>query len=129
MDLSKTCDCLPHDLLIAKLEVYGLDKPNLSLVNDYLCFRKQRTRNGSSYSNWANVTRSIPRKIYCRACTFEYLLMIFYYLLKKLTCNFDDHNTLFSGGDNLSVILKSLERDMKILLRCFNSSSLKVNPG
>ena len=38
MDLSNLCNCLPHDLLIAKHEVYGLDKPNLSLVNDYLCF-------------------------------------------------------------------------------------------
>ena len=50
MDLSKTCDCLPHDILIAKLEAYGLDKSNLSLFNYYLYFRKQSTKNGSSYS-------------------------------------------------------------------------------
>ena len=25
MDLSKVYDCLPHDLIIAKLEAYGLD--------------------------------------------------------------------------------------------------------
>ena len=29
-------DCLPHKLLIAKLEVYGLDKPCLNLVNEFL---------------------------------------------------------------------------------------------
>ena len=34
-------------------------------------------------------------------------------------CKFADNNTLFSCGDNLSVILKSLEHDMKILLRWF----------
>ena len=75
MDLSNTCDCLPHDLLIAKLEAYGLDKPNISLVNDYLCFGKQRTRNGCSYSDWANVTIGIPQKIYSRIFTFKYLSM------------------------------------------------------
>ena len=70
MDLSKTCDCLPHDTLIAKLEAYGLDKSNLSLVNYYLYFRKESTKNGSSYSDWANVTNDIPQKIYSRAFTF-----------------------------------------------------------
>ena len=29
MDLSKAYDCLPHDLLIAKLGAYGLDRPSL----------------------------------------------------------------------------------------------------
>ena len=37
MDLSKTCDCLSHNLLIAKLAVYGFDKTGLALlINDYL---------------------------------------------------------------------------------------------
>ena len=31
MDLSKAYNCLPHDLLIVKLEAYGFN-----LVNDYL---------------------------------------------------------------------------------------------
>ena len=32
MDLSKAYDCLAHDLLIAKLEAYGLDKASSSLL-------------------------------------------------------------------------------------------------
>ena len=34
MDLSKACDCLRHDLLIAKLEAYGLDNGSLNLLLD-----------------------------------------------------------------------------------------------
>ena len=33
MNLSKAYDCLPHDLLIAKLGTYGLDKSSLKIIN------------------------------------------------------------------------------------------------
>ena len=40
MDLSKAHGCLVHDLLIAKLEAYGLDTASLSLLKTYLANRK-----------------------------------------------------------------------------------------
>ena len=39
MDLSKAYDCLPHDLLIAKLAVYGFEDSATSLISDYLSKR------------------------------------------------------------------------------------------
>ena len=61
MDLSKAYDCLPHDLLIAKLGAYGLDKPSLRLLMDYLNSRKQRAKVGSSYSKWSEIKHGIPQ--------------------------------------------------------------------
>ena len=61
MDLSKTCKCLPHDPLIAKLEACGLNMANLSLLIYHLVNHKQRTKVGSSYIDWFEFI-----------CTFQY---------------------------------------------------------
>ena len=36
MDLSKAYNCLPHDLLLAKLSAYGLDESAIALIANYL---------------------------------------------------------------------------------------------
>ena len=61
VDLSKAYDCLPHDLLIAKLQAYGHDRSSLRLLMDYLNSRKQRTKVGSSYSKWSEIKHGIPQ--------------------------------------------------------------------
>ena len=35
MDLSKAYDCMPHELLIAKLHCYGVNKTSLKLLPDH----------------------------------------------------------------------------------------------
>ena len=50
MDLSKAYDCIRYNLLIAKLECYGVDKASLRLLLYYLTHRKQRTKIGSLLS-------------------------------------------------------------------------------
>ena len=61
MNLSKTYDCLSHDLLIVKLEADGLDIDSLHFLLDYLSFRNHRTKISSSYSKWSEICRGIPQ--------------------------------------------------------------------
>ena len=55
MDLSKANDCISPELLIAKLECYGLDEISLKLILNYLSHRKQRTKVESSFSSWFDI--------------------------------------------------------------------------
>jgi len=60
-DLSKAFDCLDHELLIAKLNAYGVSLPALKLIHDYLSNRKQCTKVNSSYSTWHEIIFGVPQ--------------------------------------------------------------------
>ena len=44
MDLSIAFDCIPYDLLIAKLHVYGFSEKTVTFINSYLKRRKQNVK-------------------------------------------------------------------------------------
>ena len=109
MDLSEAYDCLPHDLMIAKIEAYGISKEGLQLISDYLSYRKQRTKIGSAYSDWANVIRGIPQGSILGPLLFNIFINdIFLVVEKSDICNFADDNTFYSHGSNLPLILNNL---------------------
>ena len=60
-DLSKAFDCLPHDLLIAKLDAYGFKNDALYLIFNYLNNRKQRVKINSSFSSFQNIISGVPQ--------------------------------------------------------------------
>ena len=49
-DLCKAFDCIDHNLLIAKLDVYGFEKQSIDFLHSYLTKRKQRTKVDFAYS-------------------------------------------------------------------------------
>ena len=60
-DLSKASDCIPHDLIIAKIHAYDFDMPSLKLMNSYLTNRHQRIKINNSYSLWKLIKDDIPQ--------------------------------------------------------------------
>ena len=61
MDLPKAYDCIPHDLLTAKLEAYGLGKTSLAILFNYLNNREQRTKIGCYFSSWYDIITGISQ--------------------------------------------------------------------
>ena len=61
MDLSKAFDTINHELLIAKLEAYGLEESALEIVQRDLSDRWQRTKVNTSFSNWRELLCGVPQ--------------------------------------------------------------------
>ena len=53
MDLPKAFDCLPHELILAKLSAYDLSANACDFLNSYLSNRKQRVKVGQLCSSRA----------------------------------------------------------------------------
>ena len=60
-DLSKAFDCLPHELIIAKLNAYGFSLSSLKLMESYLSERKQRTKINIAYSSLEEILFGVPQ--------------------------------------------------------------------
>ena len=60
-DLLKAFDCLPCDLLIAKLGAYGFDTPSLKLIHSYLMERYQRVKINNSFSEYHLIKYYAPQ--------------------------------------------------------------------
>ena len=50
-NLSKSFDCLPHDLIVAKLHAYCFFPEPLKLINSYLIVRKHMVKKNDQFSS------------------------------------------------------------------------------
>ena len=98
MNLSKAYDCVPHDLLIAKLECYGNDKIGLSLILDDLFCRKQKTKISSSFGSWYDINRVVSQGSILGPLFFNIFINdLVYVITLSEVCNFADDNTSYSS--------------------------------
>ena len=61
LDLKKAFDTVDHDILIKKLEFYGIKNNALRWFISYLSNRKQVCKVGMSMSNGENITAGVPK--------------------------------------------------------------------
>ena len=122
-DLSKSFDCLSHDLLIAKLHAYGLDLASLKIRQDYLTNRKH-----SSYSSWERILPGVAQGSILGALLFN-IFMCDMCLILKITSftGYADDNTPFVVRENTTNVIKSLENIGENLIKWFSDNQMKLS--
>ena len=73
MDLSKAFDCIPHEILIAKLHAYGFSRYNLKLIYNYLKGRNQWVKINAEYSSWKEILKGVPQDSVVGHCYLIFL--------------------------------------------------------
>ena len=122
-DLSKAFDCLPHDLLIAKLHAYGIKEESLNLSFSYFKNRKQRVRLNNTYSEWIDILFGVPQGSILGPLLFNIILCDLFLFLHDITVgNYADDNTPYCTGLKISDVLIKLENAAETLLQWFKDN-------
>ena len=80
-DLSKAFDCLPHDLLLAKLNANGFSLSALKLLQSYLSNRNQRTKINSEFSSWEKILFGVPQGSILGPLSFNIFLCDLFFIM------------------------------------------------
>ena len=130
MDLSKAYDCIPHDLLIAKLEAYGFKKNALKLVYSYLTNRTQRVKIGSTYSSPQHILIGVRQGSVLGPLLFNIFINdLFYMELESEICNFADDTTIYACDTDVEAVMIRLENDLQGLMQWFTNNGMSANPS
>jgi hypothetical protein len=76
MDLSKAFDCLPHDLILLKLEAYGLSEKSINLLNSYLSGRKQCVKVKNICSSFETMYWNLSGLAYIKLFANQYIIFL-----------------------------------------------------
>ena len=127
-DLPKAFDCIDHELLIAKLYAYGLDKNSLYFINSYLKGRKQRAKINSSYSAFAEILFGVPQGSVLGPLLFNiYICDLFVENSDIGLANYADDNIPYACSSDLDSVIFKLQKNTERIFRWFYNNNLISN--
>ena len=130
MDLSKTYDCVNHDLIIAKLETFGVGENSLRFILNYLSQRQQRVKFGSSFSEWLEIILGVPQKSILGPILFNVFSNDLLLFIKETDiCNFADNKTVYACEKELDTISFKLETETNRVTQWLKDNEMVDNPS
>ena len=129
-DLSKAFDTLDHDILIEKLDHYGIRGNTLSWLKSYLSNRKQFVDMNGIRSSLADITVGVPQGSILGPLLFLIYINDLPSALDKMTpVMFADDTNLVIKGKDVTELTEVLNSELTSLDDFFRANKLKLNAG
>ena len=130
MDLSKAFDCIPHDLLIAKLQAYGFNRSSLKHIYSYLKGRRQCVKINDIYSKFLTILAGIPQGSILGPILFNIFINDLFYFIEKASLHgFADDHTISSESKELIILKDVLVSETNIAINWLTDNSMIANPS
>ena len=126
MDLSKAFDCIPHDLLMAKLYTFGLYMDAITFIYSYMKRRKQGVKINDTESLFKILLSGLPQGSILGPILFNIFINDLLFFTKL--ANFADDNTIYAAKRDLNELLRLLEKESEVAIKWFSDNNMIVNP-
>jgi retron-type reverse transcriptase len=130
VDLSKAFDCLPHALITAKLQAYGMDLDSVTLLADYLSNRHQRVKINGTTSMWTRILKGVPQGSILGPTIFNLFINdIFCEFDPGCLFNYADDNTIFAADKTLEGVHSKLSENSQSIINWCKTNEMEANPS
>lgn len=128
LDLRRAFETIDRDILLQKLDKYGVCENELDWFKSYLKNRKQRTKVNNSISDAINISLGVPQGTILGVLLF----LIYINDLEKAIGEskvllFADDALLYVVGDSIAECVQKINEDLKRLSNWFEMNKLKLN--
>ena len=130
IDLSKAFDCMSHELLIAKIEAYGLNHQASKLIANYLQNRRQRSKIENEQSDWHITETGVPQGSILGPLLLNIYICDLFFDLEDLDvvniANYAD-DTPFARGRSWEEVRTKLNNTVEIIFAWFSNNQMICN--
>ncbi|XP_065651287.1 uncharacterized protein LOC136079476 [Hydra vulgaris] len=128
IDLSKAFDTINHEILIKKLENYGICGNFLKLLKSYLSNRKQYVQiDVSSTTNLLDITCGVPQGSILGPLLFLIYINDLYNASNLKTVMFADDTNFFLSSNNIITLFNDMNIELIKISKWFKSNKLSIN--
>ena len=130
IDYAKAFDTVNHEILLMKLEAYGIRGKCLSLMKSYLQNRLQYVKIGDSISNKLLLTSGVPQGSVLGPILFILYVNDFSNISTAVnTIQFADDTTVLASGADFEELYNLLSGEIVNIVKWSNCNRLALNAG